>query len=248
MLSRPCLPGLKQAPAIALLMASLWLAGCASQASLDERNEASPAEAYTRLGVAYLERNNLQRAMTALDRALEADPDDAEALQAMAMVYQRQGEDRLAERTFQRALDADASFTRARNNYAAFLYDRGRIREACQQLERASQDTQYPRRAQLFANLGQCQRELGDLDAARASLERAQAIDPREPRSYLMLAQLEHAQGNHASAREQLQTYMRLAGPNAEALRLAGEIARAQGDGEAAAFYSQQLEGAHGTP
>lgn len=235
---------------MAALLGSMWLAGCATQPQdiAGGGNEAGPADAYTQLGVAYLERNNLRRAMGALDRALEIAPNDPEALQAMAMVYQRQGEDALADDTFRRALAANADYTRARNNYAAFLYARGRVREACEQLERASADPQYPNRAQLFANLGQCHRELGETQEARHHLRRAQEIDPRAPRSYFTLAELEYAENNLAQARAQVEAFMRLAGPRPEALRLAGDIARAQGDSATAAFYTQQLEGRGTTP
>ncbi|SEL53619.1 type IV pilus biogenesis/stability protein PilW [Halomonas daqiaonensis] len=234
--------GLRQIPAATMLLASLWLTGCATQTNLAGSSGNEAAEAYTRLGVAYLERNNLQRAMNALDRALEIEPHDAEALQAMAMVYQRQGETKLAGETFRRAVEADSSFTRARNNYAAFLYDRGRLAEACEQLEQASRDTQYDNRGQLFANLGQCRLEMGDIEAARESLARAQAIAPRRSRSYLLLAELEYTQGNLERAEQQLETYMRLAGPRAEALRLARDIARDRGDPATASFYADQLE------
>lgn len=250
MTRRTRLPGTSRLPTLALLLGSLWLAGCATQQQGigNGERETSPADAWTQLGVAYLERDNLQRAMSALDRALRIAPDDPEALQAMALAYQRQGEHELADESFQRALSADRHFTRARNNYAAFLYDRGRTREACEQLERASGDAQYSARAQLFANLGQCQRELGDLEAARQSLERSQNIDPRSPRSYFTLAELEHDAGNHERAQEQIDALIRLAGPSPEALRLAREIAEARGDGATAAFYSEQLDGRPGTP
>ncbi|GHE21882.1 type IV pilus biogenesis/stability protein PilW [Halomonas urumqiensis] len=249
MIRRSPLPGRTRLPTLAVLLGSLWLAGCATQQQgLTGRDEVNPADAYTQLGVAYLERDNLQRAMAALDRALTIDPNDAEALQAMAMVYQRQGESQLADDSFKRALAADSDFTRARNNYAAFLYDQGRVREACEQLEQASQDPQYPNRAQLFANLGQCQQELGDSQAARRSLARAQDIDPRSARSYYALAMLEHAAGNHDRAQQQLDTYIRLAGPNISALRLAREIAQARGDRDAVAFYTEQLEGSRRAP
>ncbi|MDY7117731.1 type IV pilus biogenesis/stability protein PilW [Halomonas sp. SSL-5] len=236
---------------LAALLGSLWMTGCATQPqgiAGGGGSEASPSDAYTQLGVAYLERNNLRRAMGALDRALEIAPDDPEALQAMAMVYQRQGEDALADETFRRALAANADFTRARNNYAAFLYARGHVREACEQLERASTDAQYPSRAQLFANLGQCHRELGEVQEARRNLQRAQEIDPRAPRSYFTLAELEYADNNLAQARAQVEAFMRLAGPRPEALRLATDIARAQGDSATATFYTQQLEGRGNTP
>lgn len=249
MTRRSRLPGRSLLP-LAALLGGLWLTGCATQSQgiSGADREASPADAYTQLGVAYLERNNLRRAMGALDRALEIAPDDPEALQAMAMVYQRQGEEALADETFRRALAADADFTRARNNYAAFLYARGRVREACEQLERASTDAQYPNRAQLFANLGQCHRELGEVQEARRNLQRAQEIDPRAPRSYFTLAELEYADNNLPQARAQIEAFMRLAGPRPEALRLAGDIARAQGDSATAAFYTQQLEGRGTTP
>lgn len=80
----------------AILAGALWLGGCAAQG---ERagDVPGPAEAYTQLGTAYLERDNLSRAMSALNRALEIAPRSPEALQAMAIVYQRQGEHELAD-------------------------------------------------------------------------------------------------------------------------------------------------------
>ncbi|MBD3896621.1 type IV pilus biogenesis/stability protein PilW [Halomonas sp. ML-15] len=234
-------------PLLIGLIGAAWLAGCSSQAVQTESGT-NPAEAYTQLGMAYLERDNLPRAQGALNRALEAAPNDAETLQALAMVYQRQGESELADEHFQRALSANAGFTRARNNYAAFLYDQGRLTEACTQLEQATQDTQYDNRAQLFANLGQCQREMGNLGAAVTSLERAQAIDSRNPRSYFTLAEIEYAQGNHSQAWEQLQSFMRLAGSTPDSLELARDIADARGDTENRRFFTEQLNALGNAP
>ncbi|MBB3139479.1 type IV pilus biogenesis/stability protein PilW [Halomonas organivorans] len=229
-------PGHRQFSITVVLASALWLTGCATRpgAPLPEADTPDPVDAYTRLGTAYLERDNLPRALSALDHALEIAPDDAEALQAMAIVYQRQGEADLADRTFRRALDAAPGLTRARNNYAAFLYDQGRTREACHQLEQATADTQYANRAQLFSNLGQCQRRLGDVQAARTSLERAQNIDPRRAGSYLRLAQLEYAQGRYGRADQQLEAFVRLAGATPAARRLADDLARARGNRSAA--------------
>lgn len=224
--------GSRQFSVTVVLASVLWLTGCATRpgAMPPEAETGDPVAAYTRLGTAYLERNNLPRALSALDRALEIDPDAPAALQAMAIVYQRQGEDALADETFRRALDAAPDLTRARNNYAAFLYDQGRIREACHQLEQAAADTQYANRAQLFTNLGQCQRRLGNVEAARESLRRAQSIDPRRADSYLRLAQLEVEQGRYAQAEQQLESYLRLAGPTPAARQLSADLADARGE------------------
>ncbi|MBZ5487141.1 type IV pilus biogenesis/stability protein PilW [Halomonas aquamarina] len=230
-----------RAPILAVLLSSVWLAGCATSSSSPVKASDDATDAYTRLGVAYLEQANLPRAHTALTRALELDPQHAKALQALALVYQQQGDVELAHAYFSKALDAEPDFTRARNNYAAFLYQQGQISAACEQLELASEDTQYANRAQLFTNLGQCYLALDEIDKARGHLARAQRIDPRDPRGYLTLAELEFSQGNYESARPPLQTYLQLAGPNQAALEMAKDIARATGDDALAADYQRQL-------
>ncbi|SFH29732.1 type IV pilus biogenesis/stability protein PilW [Modicisalibacter xianhensis] len=235
----------------AVTLGVLWLSGCTTT-TLEQPTRTADLDQALKLnvtmGIEYMEQGNLRRAQDKLDRALEIAPDDPGALQAQALLYQRQGETTHADRFFQRALAEAPDFTRARNNYAAFLFAQGRIEASCEQLERATQDLKYDNRAQLYTNLGICQRELGDLQAARASLERAQAIDPRNARTYLTLAQINHAQGNDERAWEQLQTFIRLAGMNPEGLRLAQRIASARGDAVTAAFYSRQLDEYEGAP
>lgn len=234
-------------PVTWVLISTLWLTGCASSSSLSGVDNPDANSAYTRLGVAYLEQDNLSRALHALDRAKELNPDRPDTLQALALVYQRQGEDALAAEYYQKALKADPDFTRGRNNYAAFLYQRGDYKPACKQLEKASQDAQYAHRARLFTNLGRCYAALDDTQRARDSLRRAGTIDPRHASSYFYLARLELAQGNHAPARAALQRFLKLAKPTREALEMAVTLARARGDDALAADYQRQLERMNGT-
>lgn len=152
------------ATALALVVV-LLLGGCASVQD-DRASSAQASDAYTRLGSAYLERNNLPRATTALNRALEFSPHNAEALQALALVQSRQGDHQLADRTFRQALDAVPDMTQARNNYAVFLYQQGRIADACKQFKQASGDSRYAHQDQLLDNLDQCQRRLTVRNAA----------------------------------------------------------------------------------
>lgn len=222
------------------------LSGCATAVSSNAPKQDSPedaAAAYTRLGKAYLAENNLPRAQQALEHALELDANDSGALEGLALLYRRQNELDLADGFFQKALKADPGATRIRNNYAALLYQRGQYAEACQQLTAASQDITYTNRAQLFSNLGQCEMANGDTVAAREHYERALDIDARDPRSLLALARIDHTQGNDERAWERLQRYFTVAGTNADSLRLASDIASAQGDSTRAAFYRQQLGG-----
>ncbi|WP_275285984.1 type IV pilus biogenesis/stability protein PilW [Halomonas elongata] len=229
MTGRPSLAGYRQYRIAVLLIGALWLSGCAMRADQPPR-DADPAGAYTRLGEAYLARGDLPRASEALGRALELAPGDAEARQAMAIVHQRRGDDALADESFRAALRDAPDLARARNNYAAFLYDQGRIREACHQLQRASEDNHYANRAQLLVNLGRCQHAAGDEAAARASFEHALRLDPGRPDGHLRLAELDVAQGRFASAERHLERYRRQAGSDAASARLADDIARAHGE------------------
>ena len=224
------------------LLITLWLSGCAANTDMTAQQRPDAADAYTQLGVAYFERNNLSRALDALSRALEIAPEHAEALQALALVYQQQGEMALASEHFQEALQNAPDFTQARNNFAAFLYAQGDYQAACEQLETASQDANYPRRSQLFANLGQCYIAQDQIDPARNVLQRAQQIDPRYARSYYLLAELEFSQGNDSQAWRSMQTYLQLANPNREALQMAIDIAYSRGEDAIAADYQRQLD------
>ncbi|MGO2133000.1 MAG: tetratricopeptide repeat protein [Halomonas sp.] len=163
-------PGGRLRLSVTVFMAGLLLSGCASLPGDKASQEDSSAEAtaaYTRLGEAYLTRNNLPRAMTSLNRALEIDPHNTRALQALALVYSRQGNLSLADKTYRQALAADPEMTRARNNYAVFLYEQGRVAEACSEFKQASGDSRYAHRAQLLDNLDQCQRRLENRNAVR---------------------------------------------------------------------------------
>ncbi len=249
MTRRPCS---LSAPRLgAVMLATLWLSGCATAQRDGLESGADPeraADLNVAMGIEYMQQGNLPRAQRKLERALDIDPGNADALQANALLYQRQGENPLAREFFERALEANPDLTRARNNYAAFLYRQGEIAAACEQLERASQDIQYDNRAQLFTNLGRCRFELGALDDAVESLERAQNIDPRHAPSYLALARTLTAQGDYDRAWGQLQRFIRLAGTPPESLRLAEQIASARGDGASAAYYSQQLNESQRAP
>ncbi|MDO0946062.1 type IV pilus biogenesis/stability protein PilW [Chromohalobacter israelensis] len=229
-------------------MSLVWLlGGCAVQ--VESASPYAPPDtgeavsAYTDLGLAYLRRDNLSRARRALEHALELGPHDPQALEGMALLHQRQKEPALAEEFFERALEADTDYTRARNNYAALLYDEGKLDAACRQLRIAAQDMTYDNRAQLLANLGRCRFEQGDLEAARRPLEQALAYDSRDTQSLLLLARLDHTQGHDERAWERLQRFFTLADATPDSLELASEIARARGDQEAAAFYHRQLDG-----
>ncbi len=207
----------------ALLLAMPALSGCAGHSSMTSSEE-SPATAYTQLGMAYLQRDDLDRAQQAFGRAIDLAANDPDALQGLALIYQRQGETASADQYFQRALSARPSFTQARNNYAAFLFSQNRIPQACEQLEQASTDLRYERRAQLFTNLGQCRQRQSENSAALLAYQRALQLDERLPRAWLGLAEVQYQQQQPDAARASLEHYIQLAGHDDESTQLAQRL------------------------
>ena len=78
----------------------------------------------------YIGVGDWENAKRNLELAQEIDPENAEVLEAFALVYQITGEFEMAESQFRAALTTDPTSSRARNNFAAFLYSKGRISEA----------------------------------------------------------------------------------------------------------------------
>jgi type IV pilus assembly protein PilF len=169
--------GLKKA---LLIITFLALQACVTTSDSHLTRNADPDTAvarYVELGFEYIKRDDFQRAQKHLLRALEIDEDSASANSAMGLIYSKQGEHKLAEESFEKAISSDSSYTRGRTYYAAFLFSRARFDEALQQFLRAAEDTQYPSRPQIYTNIALCNLRLGDETKAFAAYERALQLD-----------------------------------------------------------------------
>lgn len=197
---------------VVLLTTAVLLSGCASQSGNAGAGH-SPAqtlEAYTGLGVQYLQAGNTINAKLSLQRALELDADYAPALSALALAFQSEQEYELAERYFKKALNADSDSARIHNNYGAFLFSLQRYEEACEQLSAATKDPFYSGRAQVFENLGRCYRLIERNTDAADAFQRALAINGNRPHALVALAQLEFDQGELVSATRRFSRFLML--------------------------------------
>jgi type IV pilus assembly protein PilF len=170
----------------------------------------SPEEAVlTRVQLArsYIGEGNWEDAKRNLKIAADIDANAPEVHEAFALVYQSTGEDELAEASFRKAISLRRNYSRARNNYAAFLYSKGRYRDAEKQLEVVIKDTLYESRPQAFINLGLCKVQLGDFEGARVDLSRALAMNRTSRLAMLELANVEFELGDWSSAELHLSSY-----------------------------------------
>ncbi len=141
------------------------------------------AEQYVELGLEYIKRDELHRARKHLLRALEINDEDAAAHGALGLIYHQEGEIKLAEKSFEKSIKYDSKFTRGRTYYGAFLFSQNRFEDALKQFKIASEDTAYPGRAQVFANLALCYIKLGNNAEALNAYERTLRLDRNNGRA-----------------------------------------------------------------
>lgn len=237
--------------ALLLLLTGL-LAGCVSSGSGNplktQEGRDQARDAYVQLGIGYLQQGEPSRAKAPLSEALELDPRSADAHAALALVFQTEMENELADRHFREALGS-RSDARILNNYGSFLYEQKRYEEALQRFLSASADTLYPERARVFQNLGMTALQLGQSEAAEKYFTRALRLDSRQPGALLEMAHLAYADKQYVPARRYYESFSRLSEQNARSLLLGIRLANVHEDRDKAASLGLQLKRLYpGTP
>jgi tetratricopeptide (TPR) repeat protein len=120
-------------------------------------------------------------------KALEIDPLLAEAHAAMGLLHSRERDWENAQRSFQRAIELNATLTRTYTNYAtSTLIPLGKLDEAARLLEEALRAD--PLSLDVRRELAMVQIMAGRYEEAIANLQRVRAVDPSFPFVDLFLA------------------------------------------------------------
>jgi type IV pilus assembly protein PilF len=235
----------RAATLVALL--TLPLAACiTSQTEVFTSSPEEALQARVQLARSYIGEQNWEDAKRNLKIAQQLDPRSPDVYEAFALVYQSTGEYELAEESFKRAIALKNPFSRARNNYAAFLYSQERYAEAEEQLEVVVTDVLYSSRPQAYVNLGLCRVRLGKNDEARVAFTRALSMNRSSTIAMLELAHIEYDAGNWRESERQLESYRRLERRHsARALWLGVRISHALQDQDAEASYALALRNLH---
>jgi|SRR5690606_10416582 len=223
------------------------LAGCMSHTSginplstAQGRDEAR--DAYIQLGIGYLQQGAAERAKGPLSKALEIDPNHAQAHAALALVFQNQMEPALADQHYRKALAARPTDARILNNYGTFLYEQKRYEQAYERYRQASEDSLYGERSRVFENLGLTAQALKREEQAMEHFQRALRLNANRPLALLSMAELSYNRKDYMAARDYHQRFAGLAEPNARSLLLGTRLARVFGNPGQAASQGLQLK------
>jgi len=230
---------------------ALAVVGCASTGQqVDPRRSGSAvdrispdraAESNTRLGVAYLERGEIQVAMEKLELALSHDPEHVPAHLALAIVYQSIDRDQKALEHLKTAVRLAPGDGGAHNSYAVLLCQVGRFDEADRQFRAALEDPFYPTPSAALANAGYCARRAGRLQDAERYLRQALELEPANRQALYNLAEVSLEQDKLMSARAFIQR-LEASGPlDPGSLMLGWRIEREIGDIQTAERYATAL-------
>ena len=230
--------------ALLLLLAGL-MAGCVSTGTgnpmrtAEGRDEAR--DAYIQLGIGYLQQGEASRAKTPLRKALELDPDSADAHAALALVFQNEMESQLADEHYRKALSSRKD-ARILNNYGSFLFEQKRYQEAMDRFAEASKDNLYPERSRVFQNMGMTALQLGQREQAETYFTRALRLDSRQPNALLELALLAYDAKQYVPAKRYYDSFSSLSEQNARSLLLGIRLANIHQDRNQAASLGLQLK------
>jgi type IV pilus assembly protein PilF len=235
-----------------LALALSLLAGCTT---ITTGNTQTPQEQETstieeaadinlKLGVGYMQAGRFDIARAKLNKALDYDPNLAEAHNALGVLYESTGASLQAEQHYRQAIERDSSYTLARMNYGRLLCAAGsdKAAEGEQQFLTAATDADNADPANAYTGAGVCARARNDLVKADVYFRQALQANPYSAGTLLELAALSYDRSQYDQAREFLQRYHKQAGYNPASLNLAIKIEEELGDTQQRDEYSLILQ------
>jgi type IV pilus assembly protein PilF len=214
---------MKPGKLLVCVVVAVMLAACTSSAERQREKEtaARGAAAYTELGVEYFRLGDYEQARTKLEKALELDPDYPQAHGAIALLYEKVSETRLAEKHYKKALRLNPDNAREQNNYGQFLCFQNRYKQANEEFMKAAKSPFYASPQVPLTNAGLCAKRVPDAEQAEQYFRQALQVDPKFAPALLQMAIAKFEAGQFLSARAYLERFQQVAEHNPESLWLA---------------------------
>jgi type IV pilus assembly protein PilF len=199
--------------ALAAILLGLALVACAGKPRVNPTtatatsgvprpiDETQAAKINLQLGVGYLREGNLPIAKEKLDRAMKQDPHNPEVHGAMALLDERLGRDKDADKEYKTALDMAPSDPDMLNNYAVFLCSHSRADQGVRYFEQAASNPLYRTPWAAYTNAGVCLRGVHRDAEAATRFARALQSNPAYSEAVYQASDLDLMQHKYADAR-----------------------------------------------
>ena len=190
-------------------------------------SKASPENAAkynARLGAEYLRKGRTKLADEKLKKALEQNPQSAEAHHYYALLQQALKQDEKAREHFIKAIKYAPNNPEINNNYGSFLCKQKQFDAAESHFLRALKDPLYSTPAFALTNAGVCAHDAGKHSKAQSFLSKALEKQPNFAPALYATAKLAYDQRNYSRAQAFLFRYKEIAGESAKSLALCKQI------------------------
>jgi type IV pilus assembly protein PilF len=179
-----------------LIVLIIFISSCATTTG----ENIQKASAHYKIGKSYLYENNIQSAYVEFQKALEFNPDDKEALNALGLVHLKFEDFQKARETFIKATTLDPNFSEAHNNLGITYIKIGKWSDAVNSFKAALKNMLYQTPEHAYYNLGYACYRLGRInDAINAYKEVIKRMqDSHLP--YYGLALCYNAEGRYGDA------------------------------------------------
>jgi type IV pilus assembly protein PilF len=186
----------------------LILSLSASCATTDTVNK---SDAHYKLGIGYLNGNEVQRAFVEFYKAYDLNPHKKEVLNAIGIVYLLHlDETKKAIGWFEKAVKEDPSFSEAYNNLGYSYEKLGDFEKAISFYKEALSNPLYPTAEKAYVNMGDSYYRLGKYDAAMQSYKEALRRVPGLSLTYWRMALCLNAMGRYGEASTSITEAVRL--------------------------------------
>jgi len=221
----------------------LSLTACSTNKSKPTPKKSEAASYNARLGAEYTRKGRLNLANDKLLKALDQNPDSAEANHYYALLQQKLGLNQKADTHFRKALSITPKNPDLLNNYGSYLCQNGQYLSASEHFMAAINDPLYTTPEFAYTNAGICIKKSGDTAKAEEYFRKSLAVSPTFASALYQMATIKFEQGDYTRAQAFLQRYHEKNPEVSESLSLCVKINRRLGDLNAAGQCRSKLAG-----
>lgn len=159
---------------------SLWLSTA--------KNSPSDPKTHNNLGDVYARRGLLKKSAEEFKKAIELNPQYADAYHNLGNTYQQMGNINEAVKNYQKALKINPSLWQSYQNTAAIYFSQKEYKQAEENIKKAI--SVFPQNANLFVNLGLIYSKMNDKVKAKQAYNKALEIDPNYEQAKIGISEL----------------------------------------------------------
>ena len=193
------------------------------------------------LGIKYMQTGDRDTAMQKIQKAIQLDPDNANAYAAEALLYNTIGDADRADEAYHKAMRKAPDDPQIQNNYAVFLCQHGKLKDSVTYFLKAAANPIYTTPDAAYTNAGVCAGRIPDPASAEQYFRKALDINSGFPEALYQMGLLSYNRQQYLQTRAFVERYNQVAQPRPDVLLLGVQTERALGNQQGAADYAKQL-------